>query len=236
LSSIFIKEPHLSKPSDYQRILSKQTDGQVSPFALVQQADKYCFIRDGRWWPGHVSYKWVKLDLNAGGDLRNELIDMFQTFSGSSRRPRQVNLSGQNQNPFAANSWKPTGSGTQQTVANAEKERQQRQQERERLNASKKIQRVWRGHRTRRQIAASRRTAWDELAISHSYSGEESALVHQAQLLLTFFSSKRRDDVVRLISLSSLISGVGFQPFVNKQEMNSQLIRLAYIVLEALQL
>lgn len=161
---------------------------------------------------------------------------MFQTFSGTSRRPRQVNLSGQNANPFAASSWTPTGSGTQQTVANAEKERQRRQQERERLNASKRIQRVWRGHKTRKEVADSRRKAWDELdAVSSVHSGGHTALVQQAQLLLTFFSSRRRDDLARLINLSSKISTSGFEAFVNRQEIQPRLIRLASILLDTLQ-
>jgi ubiquitin-protein ligase E3 C len=160
---------------------------------------------------------------------------MFQTFSGSSRRPRQVNLSGQNQNPFAASSWKPTATGTQQTVANAEKERQQRQQERDRLNAAKRIQKVWRGHRTRNAVADSRRKAWDEIEVNRVHLKEDAALLRQSQLLLTFFNSKRRDDYSRLLSLSSRISSTGYEPFVNRQEIQPQLIRLADITLEALQ-
>lgn len=161
---------------------------------------------------------------------------MFQTFSGSSRRPRQVNLSGQNANPFAASSWTPTGFGSQQTVANAEKERLRRQQERERLNASKRIQRVWRGHKTRKQVADSRRKAWDELdTISSVHSRGDTTLVQQLQLLLTFFSSRRRDDLARLISLSSRISNSGFDAFVNRQEIQPRLIRLANVLLETLQ-
>lgn len=162
---------------------------------------------------------------------------MFQTFSGSSRRPRQVNLSGQNPNPFAANSWKPAGSGTEQTVANAEKERHRRQQERERLNASKRIQRVWRGHKTRKEVANSRRTAWDELDRDRDHSGDDNAglLVQQSQLLLTFFSAKRGDDIARLINLASRVSSTGFELFVRRQAIQPQLIRLAHITLQALQ-
>src|ERR1700680_4464473 len=102
---------------------------------------------------------------------------MFQTFSGRSRRPRQVNLSGQNLNPFAASSWSPSASGTQKTVANAQQEREQRRQERERLNASKRIQRTWRGHRSRRQLADSRRALWDEIETNSCQSSTEVVLV-----------------------------------------------------------
>lgn len=159
---------------------------------------------------------------------------MFQTFSGSSRRPRQVNLSGQNANPFAAKSWNPAGSGTQQTVANAEKERQQRQQERDRLSATKRIQRVWRGHIARKHIADSRRATWDELYKRQVHSGGDLVLVQQSQLLLTFFTSKRKEDVARLVSLSSKILNSGLKHFVNMQESQSLLLRLANVTLEAL--
>ncbi|KAF4476898.1 putative E3 ubiquitin protein ligase [Colletotrichum fructicola Nara gc5] len=55
---------------------------------------------------------------------------MFPTFTGNSRRPRNVNLSGQNLNPFAATSWTPSaGSGASKTVSNAQAERAQRQQD-----------------------------------------------------------------------------------------------------------
>jgi ubiquitin-protein ligase E3 C len=157
---------------------------------------------------------------------------MFQTFTGSSRRPRQVNLSGQNLNPFAASSWSPSGSGTQKTVANAQQERQQRQQERERLNASKRIQRTWRGHKTRRELADSRRLVWDDLEAKGGQTGP--VLVEQLQLLTTFFNSRRQDDLVRLTNLSGRISTLGYEVFLSRQEIQSRLLRLASITLEAL--
>jgi ubiquitin-protein ligase E3 C len=156
---------------------------------------------------------------------------MFQTFSGSSRRPRQVNLSGQNMNPFAANSWTPSASGTQKTVANAQQERQLRQQERERLNASKQIQRTWRGHKTRRELADSRRKVWDE---AEGSEGDRSRLVGQSQLLVAFFTSRRRDDIGRLGSLSQRISYAGYESFLSRQDVQPQIGRLAHITLDAL--
>jgi ubiquitin-protein ligase E3 C len=157
---------------------------------------------------------------------------MFQTFTGSSRRPRQVNLSGQNLDPFAASSWTPNASGTQKTVANAQQERQQRQQERERLNASKRIQRTWRGHKTRRELADSRRAIWDQTNMGRD--GLES-LVEQVQLLVTFFNPRRRDDLSRLISLSQRISSLDCRSFLVREEVQPQLLRLANVALEALQ-
>jgi ubiquitin-protein ligase E3 C len=161
---------------------------------------------------------------------------MFQTFSGSSRRPRQVNLSGQNLNPFAASSWTPSASGTQKTVANAQQERQQRQQERERLNASKRIQRIWRGHKSRTDLADSRRTVWDEIETRGGHPNTEVVLVGQARLLASFFSPRRRDDLGRLISLGSRMSAAGYEDFLGLKKVQPLLGRLAKVTLEALQM
>lgn len=160
---------------------------------------------------------------------------MFQTFSGSSRRPRQVNLSGQNTNPFAQSSRTPAASGTQKTVAQAQQERLQRQQERERLNASKKIQKTWRGHKARKDLADSRRRTWDELATKEDASNAALRLIQQLQLLVAFFSPRRRDDLGRLSSLSSKISCLGYQTFLARPEIQLQLGQLAKITLEGLQ-
>lgn len=161
---------------------------------------------------------------------------MFQTFSGSSRRPRQVNLSGQNLNPFAASSWSPSASGTQKTVANAQQEREQRRQERERLNATKRIQRTWRGHRSRRELADCRRALWDETETHDSQSSSEALVVGQAKLLAAFFNPRRQDDVARLINLSSKIAALGYQTFLTLTEVQPLLLRLATVTLEALQM
>jgi ubiquitin-protein ligase E3 C len=156
---------------------------------------------------------------------------MFHTFSGSSRRPRQVNLSGQNTNPFANNSWAPSVSGTQKTVANAQQERQLRQQERERLNASKRIQRTWRGHKSRRELADSRRKDWDAVQGSEE---DGLRLVGQSQLLAAFFTPRRRDDIERLAILSRKISYVGYEVFLSREDVQSHINRLAHITLDAL--
>ena len=162
---------------------------------------------------------------------------MFQTFSGNSRRPRQVNLSGQNSNPFAASTWSPSASGTQKTVAHAQQERQQRQQERDRLNASKRIQRTWRGHRSRRQLADSLRQIWDEKESERDGAAEPlNVLVEQTKLLVSFFKPRRRDDLGRLLKLSQEIHSAGFESFLVRQDPQSQLLRLITVILEALQM
>ncbi|KAG9235869.1 hypothetical protein BJ875DRAFT_253871 [Amylocarpus encephaloides] len=155
---------------------------------------------------------------------------MFQTFSGSSRRPRQVNLSGQNANPFAALS------GTQKTVANAQQERQQRQQERDRLNASKRIQRTWRGHKARREIADERRELWDASDQRlRSVPNTEAVLVEQLRLIVSFFSQRRRDDVERLGLFSLRISDFGCKNFLGSTDVQPLLVGLAKVTLQALQ-
>jgi len=154
---------------------------------------------------------------------------MFQTFSGSSRRPRQVNLSGQNKNPFAAS--------PQKAVANAQQERQLRQLERDRLNASKRIQKVWRGHKVRQDLADSRRKTWDELEVADRGNVPSTSCprpLEQLQLLLAFFSPHRRDDIERLAILSQKMTSVDCESFLTGQDVQ-QIARLGTITLEALQ-
>lgn len=160
--------------------------------------------------------------------------DMFQTFSGSSRRPRQVNLSGQNVNPFAASPFGPSASGSQKTVAHAQQERQQRQRERERLNASKRIQRVWRGHKVRKELAESRRLLWD--SVQAQGSEQDSVSVEQIKLLVAFFNSRRKDDLQRLITLSSRVANLGFENILTRKDVQSLLARLAHVTVDALQM
>jgi ubiquitin-protein ligase E3 C len=161
---------------------------------------------------------------------------MFQTFSGSSRRPRQVNLSGQNINPFAASSWTPSASGTQKTVANAQQERLQRQHERERVNASKLIQKAWRGHKVRSDLAESRRVLFDESDVADtSNEGTVVWLAQKTRLLISFFNWRRRDDIGRLIVLSERISTFGYVPFLAHQDIERQVAPLSRVTLAALQ-
>lgn len=90
---------------------------------------------------------------------------MFPTFTGNSRKGRNVNLSGQRtSNPFTSTSWGASSTlGASKTVAQAQAERQQRQQERDRLKAAQRIQRTWRGHRVRRIVRDERRQTIDHL-------------------------------------------------------------------------
>ncbi|KAF2136722.1 uncharacterized protein K452DRAFT_258657 [Aplosporella prunicola CBS 121167] len=122
---------------------------------------------------------------------------MFQTFTGSSRRPRQVNLSGRVANPFAA-----VGAGSgQSAVKSAQQERAQRQREREKLNAAKVIQRTWRGHVCRREVYDQVRKEWDSSEMGEDpetpYATEDEALM-QLQRLLLFLNLRDEKDLDRL--------------------------------------
>ncbi|MCJ1472096.1 hypothetical protein MMC13_000743 [Lambiella insularis] len=134
---------------------------------------------------------------------------MFQSFTGNSRRPRQVNLSGRNNNPFAAVSSSKTPTVPQNShdaIAHAQQERKARQQERERLQAAKTLQKTWRGHATRREIRNGYRQEWDYregMTNSESGTGEEAygspvEAFAQLRLLLQFASPFDGLDIRRL--------------------------------------
>jgi ubiquitin-protein ligase E3 C len=134
---------------------------------------------------------------------------MFPTFSGSSRRPRNVNLSGQkNINPFAASS-----TGASKTVADAAAERRQRQQERDRREAAQKLQRVWRGHRVRRRIRAAYRAEFDDIYSSESMLDVEDRLQQGFPLLLSFFDVTKPADLERLTKVAQDLQQTSPSPF-----------------------
>ncbi|KFY22282.1 hypothetical protein V493_06698 [Pseudogymnoascus sp. VKM F-4281 (FW-2241)] len=161
---------------------------------------------------------------------------MFQSFSGSSRRTRQVNLSGQDINPFEASSWAPTASGTQKTVAAAQHERHLRQLERERLVAGKIIQKTWRGHKVRKNVANNRRQSWDILDSQHAQEEDlpESVLAEELNLLLAFFNHKNPDDISRLVRLSQRLLQRSRAGQAFNANMERRLPFLVVVVLDAL--
>ncbi|KAI0429995.1 hypothetical protein F5Y09DRAFT_331387 [Xylaria sp. FL1042] len=125
---------------------------------------------------------------------------MFPTFTGSSRRPRNVDLSGQrNTNPWASSSRTPAQSGASKTVAQAQAERERRHREREELAASKQLQRVWRGHRDRRQLRGLRRREYDALYRHPIVPQDVRQRIQQAlPLLLAVLVPTSSDDQRRL--------------------------------------
>lgn len=135
---------------------------------------------------------------------------MFPTFTGNSRRPRNVNMSGQrNTNPWASStsSWSQPSSGASKTVAQAQIEREKRQKERDELNAAKKLQRVWRGHKDRRCFKQACREEYDALynqSIDHDLSGR---VMSALPLLLVLFNPTHVDDQRRLdLFIQDLVS------------------------------
>lgn len=85
---------------------------------------------------------------------------MHQSFTGSARKARQVNLSGrQTVNPWAALSKTQSGANP---VAQAQADRLKRQLERERLQAARLIQKLWRGHSSRRKQKSIWKQLWDD--------------------------------------------------------------------------
>ncbi|KAF2204578.1 hypothetical protein GQ43DRAFT_453699 [Delitschia confertaspora ATCC 74209] len=129
---------------------------------------------------------------------------MFQTFSGSTRRPRQVNLGGRKSHVFGSPG---TGAGSQAALDRAQQERMQRQREREILSATRTLQRVWRGHSSRQKVSAWLRNEWDTVekqsgtslaeVATTPYASEAESLA-QLQKILRFASIRSEDDLARI--------------------------------------
>lgn len=109
-------------------------------------------------------------------------------------------MSGQrNLNPFAATSWTPSASSTaSKTVADAQAERRQRQQERDKLKAAESIQRTWRGHRARRNLKNDRRHILDGIYSQNSHASPESRVAAALPLVVVVLDPRRPDDRTRL--------------------------------------
>ncbi|KAM3448278.1 hypothetical protein MY3296_007961 [Beauveria thailandica] len=129
---------------------------------------------------------------------------MFSTFTGNSKRPRNVNLSGAAGNPFANTSWSPSNaSNTTKTISDAQTEREKRQAERQRLKAASRIQRTWRGHKARSRLADRRRAAFDALYAVPAPAGNTERLHRSFSILLSFCRPTRFDDLQRLLQYAS---------------------------------
>ncbi|KAI0009202.1 hypothetical protein F4779DRAFT_617898 [Xylariaceae sp. FL0662B] len=117
---------------------------------------------------------------------------MFPTFTGTSRRPRNVNLSGQR----TTNLWATDGAS--KTVAQAQADRERRQRERDELAATKRIQRVWRGCKERQNFKEKCREEYD--ALYHQPASHEPSrrLPNALLLLLALFDPSQASDQQRL--------------------------------------
>ena len=182
---------------------------------------------------------------------------MFQSFTGNSRRPRQVDLSGRSSNPFAAYSsprQSQAAPKSQITVANAQHERLLRQQERDRLNGAKTIQRIWRGHQSRRRTQEKWRQEWNYRERLHGYKSRKSEASHenqqdeslgptaytsesealsQLQLLLLFLSPRCLGDIPRLERFSKRLL-LTFQGAIPHNGWAGPLLRLTRVALAVL--
>ncbi|KAK0640874.1 hypothetical protein B0T16DRAFT_336075 [Cercophora newfieldiana] len=162
---------------------------------------------------------------------------MFPSFTGNSRRPRNVNLSGQRAtNPFTSTSWSSSSpAGASKTVAHAQAERQQRQRERERLQATLRIQRLWRGHRARRRLRTSRRQMLDQL-----YSGQGSGdgvrrTIEALPLLLAVYQTSVPEDYDRLRWMAQELVQTGFGAFAPDGIPSFRMNKLVRVLIAALE-
>ncbi|KAF2690314.1 hypothetical protein K458DRAFT_328646 [Lentithecium fluviatile CBS 122367] len=125
---------------------------------------------------------------------------MFSNFSGSTKRPRNVNLGGRKTHAFGSAG---SGAGSQAALDRAQQDRIQRQREREELKAAGTIQKVWRGHSSRQKLAGLLRQEWDTVETSHTaetvapYGSEDEALA-QLQRLVRFVNTRNQEDVRRI--------------------------------------
>ncbi|KAK2737700.1 hypothetical protein FQN57_007448 [Myotisia sp. PD_48] len=175
---------------------------------------------------------------------------MYTSFMGGSRRPRNVNLSNRSGNPLSGSAKRqhPSSHGSQSTIAIAQQERQERQLERDRLTASRLIQRVWRGHISRTLTRSLWRNEWDlvehERRTGHQLGPEAegtlysdlSVCIKQLRLLLQFINIHDLQDVARLGYFSKCLQVTleGTQSLSPKKGWVTALPQLMMVALDVL--
>ncbi|EXJ78430.1 hypothetical protein A1O1_08830 [Capronia coronata CBS 617.96] len=147
---------------------------------------------------------------------------MHQSFTGSARKARQVNLSGrQTLNPWASLSKTQSGANP---VAQAQAERLKRQHERERLQAARLIQKLWRGHSSRRQQKSIWKQLWDDNEQQRTGTTEPlnyESLIEREQEIPAY-----RDPTLLLFQMRLLLS---FQEFRRERVRDKKdTLRLLY--------
>lgn len=167
---------------------------------------------------------------------------MFHTFTGSSRRPRQVNLSGRNNNPFAQTTSSQT---PHNAVAQAQQERKLRQLERDKLQAAKILQKSWRGYAKRKEVKDDFRRAWDEQEFvldtasmeTNGVPAHPNAVLEQLRLLVRFASPSDDDDVERVQQFTKRLYRLAgnFRARQFESDWTHALARLAKIILAMIQ-
>lgn len=150
---------------------------------------------------------------------------MQRSFTGNARRSRHVNLSGRNKNSSNTASLfgiQSSSNGTTNALAAAQYERNLRRQDRERLEATRFLQRLWRGHRSRRASQQIWRNEWDAIeyrrvGASWTFDGwlqentlpeaeqyeDFSIFIQQLRLLLHFHDARYLPDAARLAWFAS---------------------------------
>ena len=184
---------------------------------------------------------------------------MHQSFTGNARKPRNVNLSGKQSNPWAnlpSNQKSFVAVGSQQSLAHAQAERIQRQQERDRLKAAKAIQRTWRSYLSRREIRNAWRGKWLEheaermgaimegqdvvqaalkSSAGPSSYGSAQECFTQMKLLIQFFNVKEEMDRIRLVYFTKALQNTMLSNHIATGESwLAELARLSDLILMAL--
>ncbi len=187
---------------------------------------------------------------------------MFQSFTGNSRKPRQVNLSGLNsgtRKSLSSNQKSNAGTpGGQAAIAQAQAQRLQRGHERDRLNASRLLQRSWRCYSSRQTTRQIWRAEWDrnELARTSPQSSDVASLLritpddpkggfaynsarecyNQMRLLLPFLHIKLEMDRARLAYFGGALQRTleEVPSIATEDSWTLQLYRLSKFTLEAL--
>lgn len=158
---------------------------------------------------------------------------MFSTFTGNSRRPRNVNLSGSAGNPFANTSWTPAvASNTTKTVSDAQADREKRQAERLKLKAAARIQRTWRGHQARSRLADHRRDEFDKLYASGNSHGRPRQAF---ETLLSFCAPTKPDDVRRLVQYTTDAADADLEAVFPEKTHPSRIRRFVALLVASLQ-
>ncbi|KAM7223979.1 hypothetical protein V8F06_000452, partial [Rhypophila decipiens] len=164
---------------------------------------------------------------------------MFPNFSGSSRRTRNVNLSGHKpSNPFAkATPGAGVGASRTEAIAKAERERQQRQQERETKEAALRIQKLWRGYRVRRDHRASCRTSLAQAYNDRQWGqhGEQRRSEYAVPLILVAFQASHVEDHVLLCRVVDDLLRTNFHVFRTNLIDRNRLGKLAQLILVVLE-
>ncbi len=163
---------------------------------------------------------------------------MFGTFTGSSKRPRKVDLSGQRRdNPFNGSSWSPSGQpGPSKSVEDANKQREERQRQRDRLRATLRLQKVWRGQQARNSLRKTRRLALDAVYSDDSMLEPRERLLRAVPLILALFQASHPADVSRLTVVAQDLLDTKFSCFQSKAIHPTRLKKLTSILVTALEM